>query len=191
MFEITPKELMLKNVRKGLVQPLANKYPLLNFDKQIVKNSFLKTDESFIKSWVDKGYLFTVYNGLFDLMQQIRSLCKDYNLGSPAIDDKNLKAAFIENDVPFVLPDQAHTTICCPFSKLEITTNTLYFSSEIHPVKYFNSCENLILFGKASQIESPENNKYFSELMVKNDVKVQLPIAYFEKLKSVFLFIQE
>ena len=58
MFEITPKEQLLKNVRKGLVQPLSNKYPLLNFDKQLAKSNLIRTDESFIASWVGKGFFF-------------------------------------------------------------------------------------------------------------------------------------
>lgn len=191
MFEITPKEQLLKNVRKGLVQPLPNKYPLLNFEKHVVKNPMLRTDESFIKFWVEKGYLFAVYNSLFDLMQQLKNLCRDYKLGTPAIEDKQLRELFIEHDVPFVNPEQMQKTICSSFSKLEVTSNTLYFSSELHPIKHFSACENLILFGKSTQIETPENNKYFSELMIKNDIKVQLPISYFEKFKSVFLFIEE
>ncbi len=191
MFEITPKEQLLKNVRKGLVQPLPNKYPLLNFDKQIVKGPLLRTDESFISSWVNKGYFFAVYNGNSDLLQQVRNLCESYSLGVPALEDKNLRALFTENDIPFVAPEHMHKTICSSFSKLEVTTGTLYFSSELHPIRVFNRCENLILYGKSSQIESPENNKYFSEMTIKNDVKVQLPIHYFERFKSVFLFIEE
>lgn len=191
MFEITPKEQLLKNVRKGLVQPLPNKYPLLNFDKQLVRPSLIRTDESFVKSWVDKGYLFAVYNGVFDLMQQLNDLKETYHLGELALNDKTLMGQFVENELPFLNTDKIQSTLISGFSKLEITTNTMYFSTELHPVKFFTSCENLILFGKAGQIETPENNKYFGEIMIKNDLKVQLPLSYFEKFKSVFLFIEE
>lgn len=191
MFEITPKELLLKNVRKGLVQPLPNKYPLLNFEKQVVKNTLLRTDENFISQWIEKGYFFAVYNGNFDLMQQLRALCETYKLGVPGLEDKHLKALFEEHGIPFLPTEQAAKTIISSFAKLEITSNTLYFSSELHPIKHFGKCENLIIFGKASQIESPDNNKYFSELMGKNDLKVQLPVSYFERYKFVFLFIEE
>ena len=191
MFDITPKEQLLKNVRKGLVQPLSNKYPLLNFDKPFVKSNLLRTDETFIKSWVDKGFYFAVYNGVYDLMQQLHSLRETYDLGPIAIEDKHLIAAYTENELPFTNVNSLQKTICSGFSKLEITTKTMYFGSELHSFKYFNDCENIILFGKSSQIDTPENNKFFGELMIKNDLKVQLSIEYFEQFKSVFLLIEE
>lgn len=191
MFEITPKEQLLKNVRKGLVQPLSNKYPLLNFDKQLVKSNLIRTDESFVASWVGKGFFFAVYNGVFDLMNQLHNLQEVYNLGTMAIDDKTLCALFKENEIQFLAVDGLQKTLCSGFSKLETTSDSLYFSSELHPIKYFSKCENLILFGKSSQIELPDDNKYFTEIMLKNDLKVQLPIEYFQRFNSVFLFIEE
>ncbi len=191
MFEITPKEQLLKNVRKGLVQPLSNKYPLLNFDKQLVKTNLIRTDESFVASWVGKGFFFAVYNGVFDLMNQLNNLQEVYNLGTLAIDDKSLCSLFKENEIPFLPLDGIQRTLCSGFSKLETTSDTLYFGSELHPIKYFSKCENLILFGKSSQIELPDDNKYFTEIMLKNDLKVELPIEYFKRFNSVFLFIEE
>jgi hypothetical protein len=191
VFEITPKEQLLKNVRKGLVQPLSNKYPLLNFDKQLVKSNLLRTDESFIKSWIENGFYFAVFSGVFDLMNQINGLQDSYNLGIVSIDDKPLTALFIENELPYSSVESLQKTLCCGFSKLETTSNSLFFGSELHPIKYFSKCENLILFGKASQIEIPEDNKCFTEMMLKNDLKVQLPLEYFKQFNSVFLFIEE
>ena len=191
MFEITPKEQLLKNVRKGLVQPLSNKYPLLNFDKQLVKTNLIRTDESFVASWVGKGFFFAVYNGIFDLMNQLNNLQEVYNLGTLAIDDKTLCSLFKENEIQFLPLEGIQKTLCSGFSKLETTSDTLYFGSELHPIKYFSKCDNLILFGKSSQIELPDDNKYFTEIMLKNDLKVQLPIEYFHRFNSVFLFIEE
>lgn len=191
MFEITPKEQLLKNVRKGLVQPLSNKYPLLNFDKQLVKTNLIRTDESFVASWVGKGFFFAVYNGVFDLMNQLNNLQEVYNLGTLAIEDKTLCSLFTENEIQFLPLEGIQKTLCSGFSKLETTSDTLYFGSELHPIKYFSKCENLILFGKSSQIELPDDNKYFTEIMLKNDLKVQLPIEYFHRFNSVFLFIEE
>jgi hypothetical protein len=191
VFEITHKEQLLKNVRKSIVQPLPNVYPLIDLDSQVVKKPLFKSDESFIKTWVERGYLFAVYNGYHDLIKQIMEVCENYNLGLPAITDKFLLDILTENEIPYYTINQLERTLCSGFSKLEVTTNTLYFSTEIHPLKEFSNCENLILFGKANQIENPENNKYFCELLIKNDIKVQLPIDYFSKLKSVFLFIEE
>lgn len=191
MFEITPKEQLLKNVRKGLVQPLSNKYPLLNFDKQLVKTNLIRTDESFVASWVGKGFFFAVYNGIFDLMNQLNNLQEVYNLGTLAIEDKTLCNLFKENEIHFLPLEGIQKTLCSGFSKLETTSDTLYFGSELHPIKYFSKCENLILFGKSSQIELPDDNKYFTEIMLKNDLKVELPIEYFQRFNSVFLFIEE
>jgi hypothetical protein len=191
VFEITPKEQLLKNVRKGLVQPLPNKYPLLNFDKNIVKPLLLRNDESFIKTWVEQGFYFAVYNGPFDLLQQIQSIVQNYQVEMPVIDDKTLKELCIENKIPFNDVNLPSKTVCCGFSKLEVSTNTLYFSSELQPIRLFQNTDNLILYGKSNQIDSPENNKYFSELMVKNDLKICLPIKYFANFKKVFLLIEE
>lgn len=191
MFEITPKEQLLKNVRKGLVQPLPNKYPLLNFEKDLLKKPLLKTDESFIKVWVENGFFFSVYNGPFDLLQQVRNTIVHYKLGVPAMEEKMLKDLFQENEMAYLSPEKMDMTLICSFSKLEVSTNSLYFSSEFQPIKYFKQTSHLILYGKASQIDSPENNKYFSDLMIKSDFKVHLPIDYLKKFHSVFLFIEE
>ena len=191
MFEITPKEQLLKNVRKGLIQPLSNKYPLLNFEKQLVKSNLIRTDESFIASWVGKGFFFAVYNGVFDLMNQLNNLQEVYNLGPIAMDDKALSTLFKENEIQFLPIEGIQKTLCSGFSKLETTSDTLFFGSELHPIKHFSKCENLILFGKSNQIELPEENKSFTEIMIKNDLKVQLPMEYFHRFQSVFLYIEE
>lgn len=191
MFEITPKEQLLKNIRKGLVQPLPNNYPLLNFDKDMLKKPLLHVDETFIKNWVNSGFFFSVYNGSYDLLHQLKNTCFNYQLGHMAIDENQLIKLFTDNEVAFLSIDKMSTTILCSFAKLEIGTDCLYFSSELQPIKHFSSAENIILFGKASQIESPETNKYFSELMIKSDLKVQIPIDYFKSFKNVFLFVEE
>lgn len=191
MFEITPKEQLLKNIRKGLIQPLPNKYPLLNFEKELLKHPILKHDETFIKQWVESGFLFSVYKGPYDLLHQLKSTCSNYKLGIMATEEKSLINLFTDNDVAYLNMDKLERTIVCSFSKLEVSTNTLYFSSEIQPIKAFHKAENILLFGKVSQIESPENNKYFSDLSIKSDMKVQLPIAYFNRFKNVFLFVEE
>jgi len=66
VFEITPKEQLLKNIRKGLVQPVANKYPLLNFENKSIVPSLLKVDEDFIANWVKQGFYFMVCSNPFD-----------------------------------------------------------------------------------------------------------------------------
>lgn len=191
MFEITPKEQLLKNVRKGLVQPLPNKYPLLNFEKDLIRKPLLKSDESFIKVWIENGYYFSVVRGPFDLLQQIAGLISSYKLGIPAIDEKFLRDLFSENDMDFLSPEKMDRTLICSFSKLEVSTNSLYFSSEYQPVRFFDKTKNLILHGKANQIDNPDNNKYFSELMIKSDIKVHLSLDYLKQFESVFLLIEE
>jgi hypothetical protein len=190
VFEITPKEQLLKNIRKGLVQPLPNKYPLLNFEKDILKKSLLLTDEGFIKNWVENGYFFSPYKGVYDLLHQISELQKMYQIGLPAIDEKPLLELFTEHSVPFLQIDKADKTILCSFSRLENTTNSVYFSSEIHPLRQLKQA-NLILFGRSSQIEAPEHNRFFSDMVQKNDFRIQLHIDYFKHFKSVFLFVEE
>lgn len=191
MFEITPKEQLLKNIRKGLVQPLSNRYPLLNFDKNLLKSGMIRTDESFVKSWVDQGFLFSTYIGLNDLVLQIRDLCVTYNFGLPALEDQSLKNLMTETQVPYLTADQTDHTLVSGFSKLEVGTNTLFFSSEIHPVRAFYNASNLILFGKSSQVEHPDHNKYFSEIVIKPDIRIQLGIDYFKRFRTVILFIEE
>jgi hypothetical protein len=190
VFEITPKEQLLKNIRKGLVQPLPNKYPLLNFERDILKRSLLLVDESFIKTWVEHGYYFAAYKGVYDLLHQISELQKTHPLGIPAIDEKPLIELFMEHNVPFLQIDKADKTVLCSFSRLENTSNSIYFSSETHPLRQLKH-DNLILFGRSSQIEAPEYNRFFSDTVQKNDFRIQLHIDYFKHFKSVFLFIEE
>lgn len=191
MFEITPKEQLLKNVRKGLVQPLPNKYPLLNFEKEILKKPMLHSDESFIKVWIENGFYFSIYQGVHDLLHQIKNIVHIHNLGTVAVDEKFLIDNMLENDVPFLKMEEMDKTLFCSFSKLEINTNSLFFSTEVQPVRYFKKTKNLVLFGKANQIDSPENNKYYSDLTIKNDFKIHFPIQYLKNFESVFLFIEE
>jgi hypothetical protein len=191
VFEITPKEQLLKNIRKGLVQPLSNKYPLLNFEKDIIRKPLFLDDESFVRSWVEKGYNFTTYSGVYDLFNQLSGIQETSVLGVPAIDEKQLIDLFTENSIPFLTLEKPGKTILCSFAKLENTTDSVCFSSEIQPVKTFDDADYLILFGKASQIENPSNNRFFSEILLKNDLRIQLHIDYFKRFKSVFLFIEE
>jgi hypothetical protein len=191
VFEITPKEQLLKNIRKGLVQPLPNKYPLLNFEKDVLKKTVLLQDESFIKNWVESGYFFSEFKGLYDLLRQLSGLQVKYGLGIPAIEEKGLIELFAENSIPYLPIDKADKTILCGFSKLENTTHCACFSSELHPVRYFKNTEYLVLYGKASQIDNPANNRFFSDMIQKNDLRIQLHIDFFKSFKSVFLFIDE
>ncbi len=191
VFEITPKEQLLKNIRKGLVQPLPNKYPLLNFEKDVLKKTVLLQDESFIKNWVENGFYFSEYRGVHDFLHQLSGLREKYQLGIPAIEEKNLVALFSENNISFLPMDKADKTILCSFSRLENTTNGVCLSSESHPVRYFKQADNLILMGKSIQIESPANNRFFSDVVQKNELRIQLHLDYFKSFKSVFLFVDE
>ncbi len=164
---------------------------MLNFEKDILKKTILLQDESFIKKWVENGFYFGTYNGMYDLLHQRSGLQENYQLGLPAIEEKNLLELFKENDIPFLPGSKVDKTILCGFSKLENTTFGVCFSSELHPVKYFWNAENLILFGRSSQIDNPGDNRFFSELVHKNDLRIQLNIDYFKIFKTVFLFIDE
>lgn len=191
MFEITPKEQLLKSIRKGLVQPLPNKYPLLNFEKDIIKKPVLLQDESFVKSWVDHGFFFNSYRGMYDLMHQAVKLQETYELGPLAIEERNLVELFSDNSINFLPVSRMEKTLLCSFSRLEGTTNGLCFTSELHPVKYFSKAENLILFGRSSQVENPENNRFFSDIVLKSEFRIQLNIKYFHRFKNAFLLIDE
>jgi len=191
VFEITPKEQLLKNIRKGLVQPLPNKYPLLNFEKDILKKTVLLKDEDFVKSWVDKGFFFHTFKGMYDLLHQISDLNAKYQLGVPVIEEQNLIELFQEIKLPYLTIDKPGKTIFSSFSRLESTTNSILLSSELQPIKHFKMFENIILFGKSSLIESPATNRYFSEIILKNELRIQLNIDFFSSFKFVFLFIDE
>lgn len=191
MFEITPKEQLLKNVRKGLVQPLPNQYPLLNFEKDILKRQLLPNDESFVKKWVHTGFLFQTFRGNYDLVHQIQSTASQYQLGQMAIQEKPLMELFSDNDIPYLGIENMDKTILCGFSKLENTTNGICFSSEVHPVKYFHRASHIVLYGRSSQVDDPENNHFYSEVFMKNELRIQLDISYFKRFKSVFLFLDE
>lgn len=191
MFEITPKEQLLKNVRKGLVQPLPNQYPLLNFEKDILKGQLLPNDESFVKKWVECGFFFQAFKGNYDLVHQLHSITSQYQLGQIAIQEKQMAELLSENDIAHLGIEKLDKTILCGFSKLENTTNGICFSSEVHPVKYFHKASHIILYGRSSQVEDPENNHFYSEVFMKNELRIQVDISYFKSFRSVFLFLDE
>jgi hypothetical protein len=192
VFEITPKEQILKNVRKGLVQPLANPYPDLNLDNPLLEPSLLLNDEDFVKDWTQvDGFLFSSFNGEFDLLHQIRQLAIKFEVEKPTLVDAKMIELFCDNEIPYSSIEQPSNTLICSVNKLESNTQSLYFNSEIHPIASFEKFENIIFFIGSSQIEAPENNKIFSELGMKNLIKVQLKSEYFKTIKQVILLVDE
>ncbi len=191
MFEITPKEQLLKNIRKGLVQPVANKYPLLNFDKKSIVPSHLMVDEDFIKNWIEQGFYFSVCSNIYDMVEQLRNLNKTYNLGSYVTEDKQLIQLFSDNDLAFRNIQEGGSTLCCGFLCLESNSQTIYLSSENQMLDAFNLFDNIVLIGHSKQIVSPDNNKVFTDNFQNNDLKIQMGIEYLKQFKSVFLMIEE
>lgn len=191
MFEITPKEQILKNIRKGLVQPLPNAYSKLNFEQHVVENNMLMNDESFVSEWTKNGFLFQTYNGNYDLLNKIVDYLEQNNLGLIAINEPFLIQLFEENSISFLSLDKINQCFLSSFSKLETHTFSVYFNSEIQSLIHFQKAKHLILFGGSTNIEHPEHNKYFSELSIKNTSKVQLDMSYFKNFESVLLMIDE
>jgi len=163
----------------------------INFEKDILKKTVLLKDEDFVKSWVDKGFFFHTFKGMYDLLHQISDLNAKYQLGVPVIEEQNLIELFQEIKLPYLTIDKPGKTIFSSFSRLESTTNSILLSSELQPIKHFKMFENIILFGKSSLIESPATNRYFSEIILKNELRIQLNIDFFSSFKFVFLFIDE
>ncbi|MDP2175469.1 MAG: hypothetical protein Q8K70_06110 [Bacteroidota bacterium] len=192
MFEITPKEQILKNVRKGLVQPLANPYPDLNLDNPLLEPSLLLNDEDFVKNWTQvDGFLFNPFNGEYDLLHQIRQFVLKFEIDKPTIVDTSLIELFCDNDMSYTTIENPSNTLICSVNKLESITQSLYFNSEIHPIQLFNKFKNIVFYINSSQIETPENNKIFSELGMKNLIKVQLKSDYFKSINQVILLVDE
>jgi len=191
VFEITPKEQLLKNIRKGLVQPVANKYPLLNFENKSIVPSLLKVDEDFIANWVKQGFYFMVCSNPFDLVEQLRNLNKTYQLGTYVTEDKKLMQLFTDNALAFRSLNEGGRTLCCGFLRLESSSQTIYLSSESQTLDGLNLFDNIVLIGQSEQIVSPDNNSVFTETDQNNDLKVQMGIDYLKQFKSVFLIIED
>jgi hypothetical protein len=191
VFEITPKEQILKSIRKSLVQPLSNPYANLNLDLQITTPSMQFADENFVNQWTKAGYYFQTYNGPYDLLNQISASIHSFQLGTPAISEKFLSNLFDEHDLKYLKTDTMHSTLISSVAKLESGSQTLFFNSEIQPVVHFNKAVNLILFCSAQHIENIEENKYFSDISIKNNVKVQLQMDFFNSFEKVILLVEE
>jgi hypothetical protein len=192
VFEITPKEQILKNVRKGLVHPLSNPYPDLNLENPLMEPSLLLKEEDFVKNWTQTDcFLFSIYHGEYDLLHQIRQLLLKFEVEKPTLVDTKIIELFNDNDIAYTTINQPSNTIVSSVNKLESSSQSLYFNSEIHPIALFEKFENIIFFIGSSQIETPENNKFFSELSMKNNIKVQLKSEYFKTIKQVVLMVDE
>lgn len=191
MFDITPKEQTIKNVRKGLVQPLPNIYPLLNFESDVLKKPMVLADEDFVSNWVKHGFYFSTCSNAYDFLAQVLELKTAKNLGNLAISEKKLTDLFSDNGIDYIHSENIESTIITTCQKLENISNALCLSSEIQHLKALEKAKNIILFAKNSQIESPSQNAFFSELLIKNDMRVLLGFNYFKKHQTVFLFLVE
>lgn len=191
MFEITPKEQILKNIRKGLVQPLPNNYANLNLDAPNLEKSMTDNDETFVKTWVDNQFLFHVYNGKFDLINQVQAYLKTIDQANFAVSDAQLITVLNDIGLEYLTIEKMKDVLLSGFSKLETHSNSIYFNSETHPLTHFSKIKHLILFGGSSQIETIESNTAFTELSIKNNVKISFDRAFFNQFESVLLLIDE
>lgn len=191
MFEITPKEQILKSIRKNLVQPLSNPYANINLDLHVTSPSMQFPDENFVIEWTKAGFYFQTYNGPYDLLNKISSSISSFQLGTPALSEKYLCNLFDEHELQYLKPETMHSTLISSVAKLESGSQTLFFNSEIQPVIHFNKAVNLILYCSAQHIENIEENKYFSDISIKNNVKVQLQMDFFKSFEKVILLVEE
>ena len=190
MFDITPKEQTIKQIRKGLVQPLPNQYPLLNFESDIFKESMVLADEDFITEWVKNGYFFNTCGNSYDFLSQIIQLKTDKNLGNIALGEKKLTDLFNDNGIEHIPAEKIENTLIVTCLKLESSSMSVCFSSEIQPIKAIASAKNLIIYAKNSLVGTPSSKSFISDLAVKSDFRIQLTIDYFKRMKSVYLFIE-
>ena len=191
MFDITHKEQTIKNVRKGLVQPLPNIYPLLNFENDVLKKPLLLADEDFVSNWVRHGFFFSTCSNAYDFLTQLTELNTFKGLGKMALSEKKLTDLFADNGIDFVSIENMEDTIVSTCQKLENISNALCLSSEIQALKGIEKAKNIVLFAKNTQVESPSHNGFFSELVIKNDLRVLLGFDYFKPEQNVYLFMVE
>ncbi|MES2619174.1 MAG: hypothetical protein V4613_14955 [Bacteroidota bacterium] len=189
MFDITPKEQTIKQVRKGLVQPLANKYPLLNFESDVFKKPLLAVDEDFVSAWVKAGYSFNTCSNKYDFLSQLLAIKEEKGWGTIATGEKKLMELLDDNGIPHILPDNMKDVLLISCQKMESSSSGICLNSEIQPLKKLSQARHLVIFAKNNQVETPSNNTFFGELMVKNDFRVQLDIAYFKRFESVILLM--
>lgn len=190
MFDITPKEQTIKQIRKGLVQPLPNQYPLLNFESDIFKKSLSLADEDFVSEWVKQGYFFNTCGNSYDFLSQIIHLKTEKNLGNIALGEKKLIDLFNDNGIEHIPAEKIENTLIISCLKLESSSMSICFSSELQPVKAIASAKHLIIYAKNSLVGTPSSKSFLSELAVKNDFRIQLTTEYFKRMKSVYLFLE-
>ncbi|WP_276977311.1 hypothetical protein [Flavobacterium filum] len=187
---ITPKEQILKQVRKSLVQPLANQYPLINLDKELLKKPLYLKDEDFVKAWTDNGYSFLTCTNSYDFLNQLVQIQKQFGFSTLSTNEKKFIDLFVDNGIEYLNTDKSINTLLCSCIKIENTTQMLCFSSEIQPLLKLHHIENLILYCKSIYVENPENNLFMSDVLIKNDFRVQLEIDYFKSYKNCILFLE-
>ncbi len=190
MFDITPKEQTIKQIRKGLVQPLPNKYPLLNFESDIFKQSMNLPDEDFVSEWVKNGYYFNTCGNSYDFLSQIMRLKVEKNLGNIALGEKKLIDLFNDNGIEHISAEKVENTLIISCLKLESSSMSVCFSSEIQPIKAIGLSKNIILYAKNNQVGNPSSKTFINDLNIKNDFRIQLTVDYFKPFKSVYLFME-
>ncbi|MDI1235267.1 MAG: hypothetical protein PSX81_13380 [bacterium] len=190
MFDITPKEQTIKQIRKGLVQPLPNQYPLLNFESDIFKKALVLPDEDFVSEWVKNGFYFNSCGNSYDFLSQIMQLKTEKNLGNIALGEKKLIELFNDNGIEHIPAEKIENTLIVSCLKMESSSMTICFSSEVQPIKAIAAAKNLIIYAKNNVVGTPSTKSFISDLNVKNDFRIQLTVDYFKRMKSVYLFME-
>ncbi len=147
-------------------------------------------DEDFVASWVSNGFYFNTCGNSYDFLSQVIQLKDEKQLGNLAIGEKKLVDLFNDNGISHVSAEQMENTLIISAIKLESSSMSVCLSSEIQPIRSIGKARNLIIFVKNTQVETPGNNTFFSESMVKNDVRFQLGIDYFKRFDAVYLLME-
>jgi hypothetical protein len=168
MSEIIPKERILKSVRKGLVVPSPNPFPVLDFDSPIYNEKLLNNEDSLISTFVNiPNTFFKHCSNKYDFLLSFNELSKQKAWKSIVCHSTNLTELFEDNGFQVHLNSPtANSPLVTTCNKLFNNPASLIFDMRHQYIKKILMAPVLVIVASESQIVNYQADKRFFELPV-------------------------
>lgn len=189
MLEITSKEQILKNIRKGLIQPVPNAYPLLDNESLELNLASQPNDEAFLKAYSGEDNFFCVSDNFFDFTATIIQLQNLKQWSSIHASEQSLITALEDNGLIMNLPDKKNTAFLTTCSSLSPESSTVFFSDLKHNLTEIENASVLLVYAKSNQIQDSGSHSILNSGLDKANLLVSFDLKRLNQSKVIYLFL--
>jgi hypothetical protein len=186
---ITPKENILKQVRKNLVQPLPNPYPSVDLEKRVTRPTPLKADQWFAKNFAGNGRKLVVCSDKYEAVLKLNSLCLKQDWDKTGCFEKLIYEFLNDNGFETNLQPLSNQVIISGCLAVSAFHQAFYFSSETQNLNALAGNDKIILWVHAKQIEQDNESGIFAQQGIRHDLRVLLTFDQVSEGKEIYLFL--